>query len=86
MDDFSKLTSDTLNNYFKSLTKTGYLKDTIVNKVFLLVFINHILKDYSEFIAEEYYNMLDRIVTCIQSNSCLTPYNKILLASKPIKK
>jgi len=85
MDNFNLTTFEAVDNYFKAITKLGYLSKKKTNKLLLLIFINKFLKDYQEFVTEEDYNKVDQIVTCLQGSSCLVPYSKFILASKPVE-
>lgn len=84
MDNFNQVTYEALNNYFTALSKLGYLDNGKVNQLLLLVTVNDFLEEFKDFITAEDYNLIDKIVTCLMGKSCLVPYSKFLLVSKPV--
>ena len=52
MENINNTLCEALGRYYKVLEKTGYVKQGSVNQLLLLIFIQEILDNYSEFITE----------------------------------
>ena len=74
MERFDKIVNESLDGYFEALKKSGYLPDTTVFQLLLLMFINKILRDYHGFINEADYQVIIKKLTCLQDSSCVVPY------------
>ena len=85
MDELYNITFQALNRYFTVLEKTGYIKDKDTNKVLLLTFLSEFLQDYKDYITEEDYNLISRIIQCMSGSSCLVPYIRYQEMSIPIE-
>lgn len=85
MDNLKKLTSESLDKYFNTLSSIGYLNNNKVNNIILLVGLQELLERFQEFITAEDYNKIDKIITCLMGKSCLVSYDKFMLASNPVK-
>lgn len=85
MDNYKEVTSEALDNYFIALTKLGYLSKGKVQDLLLLIGIDELLTQFQEYITAEDYTYIDKIVTCLMGKSCLIPYSKFMLASKPVE-
>ena len=74
MDELYNITFQAFNRYYTVLEKTGYIKDKDTNKVLLLSFLTEFIQDYKDFITEEDYNLISKIIQCVSGSSCLVPY------------
>lgn len=84
MDELYNITFQALNRYYTVLEKTGYIKDKDTNKVLLLTFLSEFIQDYKDYITEEDYNLISRIIQCASRSSCLVPYIQYQEMSIPI--
>lgn len=68
-------TFNSINTYFDSLALFGYRKQSDVNKLLALIFIEEILTEEMRFfITEEDYRLIERALYCLYGSSCLIPY------------
>lgn len=84
MEELDNLTYEAFTRYFSVLEKTGYIKDSEVNKLLLLSFIQKFLKEYQYYITEEDYNIISRVISCLSGSSCLIPFKQYKQLSIPI--
>lgn len=72
MDEF---VYSSLSHYFTALCKSGYYKQTDVEKLLILIFYrNFALNDYRGYISEEDYQYIDKALNCLYESNCLIPY------------
>ena len=76
MISFDTVAYETMLNYFKALSKTGRLNDRITCQVLLEVSLTDFLEEYRQFITEEDFNYICRMLDCLQENSCVVPNMK----------
>lgn len=76
MINFETVSYEALDYYFKALAKTGNVNDGTTNQLILFVALSEFLEDYQDFITEEDFDVVCRIMSCIQDNSCIVPYSK----------
>lgn len=63
------------NNYFKSLEQFGYKKDSDVNKLLVVSYIEELLSgEMRVFVTEDDYRAIERAIYCLLGTSCLLPY------------
>lgn len=84
MENLDELTFQALERYFSVLEKVGYIKQKDVNKVILLTFLQDLMEHYSYYITEDDYNMINNIIVCLYSSSCLIPFAQYQKLSEPI--
>lgn len=85
MEKLNFILCEALIRYFTVLNKTGYKKQSDVNALILLSFLQHILEEYSDYISEYDYNVIDDIISCLYGKSCLVPYSEFLVAKDVTK-
>lgn len=79
MEDLINQSSESLNRYFNTLSKFGYIDYTQVNKLLVLLLIEDIIEgDLVELISEEDYKILSNCLCCLYGTSCLIPYPEYL--------
>ena len=84
--DINQLTLDSINRYHQVLKRTGFIGDQEVYKLFILSFLDDLFKeDFSWYITEEDYELIDNLITCLSKNSCIIPYTKVASHTEPIK-
>ena len=84
--DINQLTLDSINRYHQVLKRTGFMGDLEVYKLFTLSFIDDLFKeDFSWYITEENYKLMDNLITCLSKNSCIIPYIKVASHIEPVK-
>lgn len=84
--DINQLTLTSINRYYNILSHTGYLEDSQVNKLLLLVFITELFQDdFSWFMSDDDYSRLMGIIDCISKSTCIVPYTKSAIHIKPVK-
>lgn len=72
--DLTNDVSNSLNNYFEVISKTGYKPYSEVHKLLVYLFIEEILTgDMSLFITENDYKSIEGAVECLYG-TCLIPY------------
>lgn len=65
---------ESITHYYKLLSQTGYVKQSVVNKLLVLSFIDDIIHDFPP-IDEKDYNALCKVWDCLAFNTCLIPWN-----------
>ena len=84
--DINQLTLDSINRYHQVLKRIGFIGDQEIYKLFTLSFLNDLFKeDFSWYITEENYELMDKIITYLSKNSCIIPYTKAASHTEPIK-
>lgn len=76
MENIDNTLCEALGRYYKVLEKTGYVKQGSVNQLLLLIFIQELLDNYSEFITEQDYAIIGSILECLYGSNCLIPYDQ----------
>ena len=84
MEYLDNILQESLHRYFTVLEKTGYIKDSDVNKVLFLSFIQEFLDKYNYYITEDDYNTIDKIINCMSGVSCLITYKQFKELSIPM--
>ena len=70
MTNILEITSDSINNYFKILKNTGYIKKPETHRILILSFIEEMLDDkFFEYITENDYNVLINTINKLCSTS-----------------
>lgn len=83
MEDLNNIALGALDRYFAVLEKVGYISNSETNKLLLLQFLQEFLQEYSYYITEEDYNIIDKLLQCLSSGSCLIPYRDYKEISAP---
>ena len=69
---------EALQDYFKHLEKTGYLRYDVVFKLIVFMYIDEILHDYANFhITECDYDIIMNTLLCLYG-ICLLPYPQFI--------
>ncbi len=72
MDNLTTITSHSTNQYFNLLSYVGYLKQTEVDKLLVISFIEELLNsDLAFSITEQEYKLMMQVVFCLIGDSCL---------------
>ena len=84
--DINQLTLDSINRYYQVLKRTGFIGDQEVYKLFILSFLDDLFKeDFSWYITEENYKLIDNLITYLSKSSCIIPYTKVAFHIAPVK-
>ena len=84
--DINELTLISTKNYYKVLKSRGSLDYNQVYQLLLLSFIDDLFQeDFSWYITEENYELIDNLITCLSKNSCIIPYTKIASHTEPVR-
>lgn len=73
MDELNTLLSNSLDNYFRVLSKKGFIGQAKVNNIIALCAITHLLDKYGEFITEDDIRTISNALYCISGN-CLIDF------------
>lgn len=66
---------DALCRYFGHLCNTGYMKQSEVNKLFLLTIIQKLIDcDFRGLVSEDDYDLINSVLYKLYGTSCLIPY------------
>lgn len=66
---------DSLCRYFGHLCNTGYMKQSEVNKLFLLTAIQKLVDcDFRGLVSKDDYNLINSVLYKLYGTSCLIPY------------
>lgn len=66
---------DALCKYFNHLCNTGYMKQSEVNKLFLLTIIQKLIDcDFRGLVSEDDYDLINSVLYKMYGTSCLIPY------------
>lgn len=76
MDNYGNIIHQSLHNYFNTLEKVGYVNDVKTSQLLVLTFIYNFLQEYSEYITEDDYRLIQSIIDCMIQTNCLVPYDK----------
>lgn len=75
-----------IKKYKNTLSKVGYCNSIELKKALVLIFITELLKDdYSVFITEDDYSIINNTLMCLSKNSCLIDYYEYAHHVEPIK-
>ena len=77
MEELTKITEGALNRYFTTLSQFGYKKDSEVESLLVLLFIEDtILDDFSEFVTEDDYRIILQALECLYGSNCMIDFPK----------
>lgn len=69
---------NSLNIYFCSLSKFGYMNYSDVNKLIVVLFMGEILEGlFDNLIEEDDYKSITNAINCLLGTSCIIPYPKL---------
>ena len=72
-----------LNNYYETLSKTGYMSPKEGQKLMLLIFYrDFVFNDYRGLLSKEDYYTIEKALDCLWGSSCLIPYPDYLKMGK----
>lgn len=78
-ENLSELTFESLEGYFRHLSMTGYMKQSNVNGLLLLILIDDFLyTEMNAFVSEEDYNVMSKVLSCLFNRNCLIPWPEFL--------
>lgn len=70
--ELSDISFNALSRYFNSLTHMGYIKDTNVFKLLVLLYLEEVINNEEfNFITNEDYNIIYNTLYCLSENNCL---------------
>lgn len=72
--DITKQALHSLDSYFNTLSQFGYKKQSDLDKLIILLFIEELLTEERVLITEEDYRDIDNALNCLYGSSCLIPY------------
>lgn len=73
--DITRQALHSVDNYFSALSQFGYKKQSDIDKLLILLFIEEILTgEMRFFVTEEDYRSIDNALNCLYGSSCLIPY------------
>lgn len=83
-DQITKLSQVALERYFKVLSQFGYKSYSEIKKLLTLLFIQNFLQLYWQYITEEDYDQINKVLEYLYGSTCLIPYQyyKTYQASK----
>lgn len=89
MEELTKITEEALNRYFTTLSQFGYKKDSELESLLVLLFIEDtVLDEFSEFVTEDDYNIILQALECLYGSNCMidlpkyTNYDSLIHKSK----
>lgn len=72
-----------IDNYFKALSKLGYLNTKKVHSLLVLIFYRNLMYyDYRGYISKDDYKLIERALNCLYGSTCLIPYPDYLKMNK----
>lgn len=72
MEELTKIAEEALNRYFIALSQFGYKKDSEVESLLVLLFIEDtVLDEFSEFVTEDDYNIILQALECLYGSNCM---------------
>lgn len=81
MEQLDKIVLDSIENYYSVLSKVGAMDNS---QLLYLVYLNDFLNKYNQFITDYDYTIIDRVIRCLQNNSCLIPNYSYKAPIKPV--
>lgn len=77
MEELTKLSAESIQKYFTSLSQFGYKNYTDVYRMIVLLFIEEIVTHkFLEFITEKDYNDILKSLNCLVGSNCLIDFPK----------
>lgn len=78
MEQLTEILHKALQRYFHNLENLGYIKDSTVDDILVLEFIEEIFENYYiDFITEDVYRILSNVYYCLAKRNCLIDYPQI---------
>lgn len=78
MEQLTEILHKALQRYFHNLESLGYIKDSTVDDILVLEFIEEIFENYCiDFITEDIYRILSNVYYCLAKRNCLIDYPQI---------
>lgn len=75
MEQLTKISESTIEKYFEHLVQLGYVKDSEVNKILVLLFLEEVLyKEFAQFITEEDYKIITDTLYCLFGSNCMIDF------------
>ena len=75
MDELTKLSAESIQRYFTSLSQFGYKSYTDVYRLIVLLFIEEMMvHKFSDFITEEDYNDILKALNHLAGSNCLIEF------------
>lgn len=72
MEELTNLSEKALHKYFNNLSKLGYLNDSEVSSILVLLFLEETLdREFSMFVTEDDYRIIQNSLSCLFENSCI---------------
>jgi len=69
------LAFESVSRYFTHLTNVGYVKQSSVDKLLLLTFIQELIDwDFRGLVTEDDYEDINKALYCLYGSNCLIPY------------
>ena len=74
MDNITKIAEESLIRYFKALSQKGYMPYNSVFNLLLVLFLDELLTNFSDFVVEDDYNIIIRNLYKLADKECLISY------------
>jgi hypothetical protein len=75
MEEVTNISYEAIRRYFTTLSSFGYKSYKEVDKLLVLLFIDDLLKgSLSQYVTEEDYRVLIRLLNNLGGTTCLVPY------------
>ena len=75
MEELTKIAEEALNRYFIALSQFGYKKDSELESLLVLLFIEDtVLDTLSEFVTESDYNIILQALECLYGSNCMIDF------------
>ena len=71
MEELTNISYDSIIRYFKTLSTLGYKNYKEVERLIILLFIEELLDNMSEFITDEDYKEIIKGLECLYGSTCL---------------
>lgn len=77
MQELNEELLNSLNIYFSTLSKFGYVNYTDVNKLIVISFLQDIVEGlFTDLISEADYKVITNAINGLKGSSCLLPYKE----------
>lgn len=64
-----------LCNYFNTLKNLGYVNLGLTSSLLIACVLNELIEDFAEYMNSEDLSLINEIMSCINSESCLIDYD-----------
>lgn len=69
------ITFESVSKYFTHLSNVGYFRQSNVDKLILLIFMQELIdRDFRGLVSEDDYKDINKALYCLYGSNCLIPY------------